>query len=64
MISYRRNHDGGLVLTALVRDTKPAGNPWGAPFYHSYTFYGYGKREATAEYRENLTHHGLVIVEE
>lgn len=64
MISYRRNHDGGRVLTALVRDTKPAGNPWGGSFFHSYTFYGYGKREATDEFLVHLADNGLVIVEE
>ena len=64
MISYRRNHDGGRVLTALVRDTNPAGNPWGAPFYRSYTFYGYGKSEATAEYLQHLADNGLVIADD
>jgi hypothetical protein len=60
--SERVRHSGALILTALVKDKNPSGNPWGSPFYHSRTFYGYTLPEARAEYRESLTRDGLVIV--
>ena len=60
--SQRVAHSGAIILTALVKDRNSAGNPWGAPFYHSCTFYGYGKRDAVALFRESLTRDGLEIV--
>ncbi len=64
MITYERIHSGAVVLTALVKDRNRDGNPWGAPFYHSRTFYGYGKREAVALFRDSLTRDGLEIVKD
>jgi hypothetical protein len=62
MISTERiRHSGGLIVTALVKDKNPAGNPWGSPFYHSRTFYGYTRSEAVAEFRDSLTRDGLTI---
>lgn len=63
MITAERvRHSGALVLTALVKDRLPERNPWGSPFYHSRTFYGYSLTEAKAEFRDSLTRDGLVIV--
>ena len=63
MITAERiRHSGALILTALVKDKNPSGNPWGSPFYHSRTFYGYTLPEARARYRESLTRDGLAIV--
>ncbi len=56
-------HSGAIIVTALVKDGDPRGNPWGSPFYHSQTFYGYAKREAVAVFRDSLTRDGLTVVE-
>jgi hypothetical protein len=65
MITAERvKHNGAIVLTALVKDKNPSGNPWGSPFYHSRTFYGYRLPEAKAVFRDSLTRDGLDIVKE
>jgi hypothetical protein len=65
MITYERAvPSGAWILTALVKDRNPSGNPWGSPFYESRTFSGYSKREAGEVFRDSLTRDGLVIVKE
>ena len=64
MITTQRNHDGALIVTALVRDRSPLGNPWGGPFYESRTYYGYSEREALGAYPEDVARDGLYVVTE
>jgi hypothetical protein len=64
VITTERNHDGAWILTALVRDRNPLGNPWGDSFYETRTYYGYSKREAIANYPEDIAKDGLYIVKE
>jgi hypothetical protein len=75
MITASRNQNGSVTFTALVKDKNPNGNPWGSPFYHSLTMYGYaedgfeGSWDSYTDYlRETfldcLTRDGLVVVED
>lgn len=63
-ITWEYVHDGTLVLTAIVKDRNPFGNPWGAPFYHSRRYQGYERSEAIACFVDSLTRDGLDIIEE
>jgi hypothetical protein len=61
MITTERARDGAIVVVALVKAKNPIENPWGAPFLHTRTFYGYTRREARELFRDSLTRDGLTI---
>ena len=61
-LTWEYAHDGTLIVTALVRDRNPLGNPWGGPFYHSRRFSGYDRSEALAMFVDSVTRDGLEIV--
>lgn len=64
MITCEKYVGGYYVVSALVKDNNPNGNPWGAPFFHSVRYEGYTKREAIENYRDSLTRDGLQVVRE
>lgn len=49
----RREHDGALVLSALVEDGKACG-----PYRRERTYYGYTLRDAKALFRRELYGNG------
>jgi len=63
MITVERSFPSGAwIVSALVVDNDPDGNPWGSPFYERLTFMGYSKREAVERYREAIHRRGLSLV--
>lgn len=64
MITCDRYVGGYYVVSALVIDRNSAGNPWGAPFFHSIRYEGYTRRQAIESYRDSLTRDGLRIVKD
>ena len=64
MITTERTAPFTWRVTALVKDKNPSGNPWGSPFFHTRTYFGYPMREAKEMFRDSLTRDGLVIVKD
>jgi hypothetical protein len=48
MDSYK-NRQGAWVVSALLND-----NDYNGAYYHTYQYYGYTKREAVRQYREQF----------
>ena len=53
IFTTRREHDGTLVLSAIVQDGKACG-----PYRRERTYYGYTLREAKALFRRELYGNG------
>jgi hypothetical protein len=53
IFTTRREHDGALVLSAIVQDGKSCG-----PYRRERTYYGYTLRDAKALFRRELYGNG------
>lgn len=55
-MSVERKHDGGYVVSAMVREPGVAGT-----FRRSFHYYGYGRGEVRALFVDAITREGLVL---
>jgi len=56
IFSTRREHDGALVLSAIVQDGKACG-----PYRRERTYIGYAIRDAKREFRRELLGNGGIF---
>jgi hypothetical protein len=59
IFTTRREHDGALVLSAIVQDGKSCG-----PYRRERTYIGYAIRDAKREFRRELEANGGIFDDE
>ncbi len=59
IFTARREHDGALVLSAIIQDGKACG-----PFRRERTYYGYTVAEAKKEFRAEMKSNGAIFDDE
>ncbi len=59
IFTARREHDGALVLSAIIQDGKACG-----PFRRERTYYGYTLRDAKKEFRAEMRSNGAIFDDE
>ena len=59
IFTARREHDGALVLSAIIQDGKACG-----PFRRERTYHGYTVAEAKREFRAEMKSNGAIFDDE
>jgi hypothetical protein len=59
IFTARREHDGALVLSAIIQDGKACG-----PFRRERTYYGYAVRDAKREFMAEMRSNGAIFDDE